>query len=117
MAGDGQSGHGSRTPRGTGDSGVPNRRCAEWRPLSTAVEPGRLGLFSGGLVLTAPSRQDGCVDLSVVIPCYNEVPRLRPTLERLRPHLDGMGRPYEVIFVDDGSRDGTLLRLREAAGA
>src|SRR5262249_31054246 len=71
----------------------------------------------GGLVLTAPSRQDGCVDLSVVIPCYNEVPRLRPTLERLRPHLDGMGRPYEVIFVDDGSRDGTLLWLREAAGA
>jgi dolichyl-phosphate beta-glucosyltransferase len=53
----------------------------------------------------------------VVIPGYNEAPRLRPTLERLRPHLDGMGRPYEVIFIDDGSRDRTLLCMREAAGS
>jgi dolichyl-phosphate beta-glucosyltransferase len=67
-------------------------------------------------VLTAPGRPGGRVDFSVVVPCYNEAPRLRPTLERLRLHLDGLGRPYEVIFVDDGSKDSTLICLREATG-
>ena len=69
------------------------------------------------VALTRPGRPDGRVDLSVVVPCYNEAPRLRPTLERLQLHLDDVGRPYEVIFVDDGSKDGTLPCLREAASS
>ena len=53
--------------------------------------------------------------LSVVIPMYNEEAVLPLLAERLRPVLDGLGEPYEVVAVDDGSRDATpqlLLGLR-----
>ncbi len=51
---------------------------------------------------------------SVVIPLYNEVENVEPLYRELKPVLDQLGAPYEVIFVDDGSRDGTfevLLKL------
>lgn len=44
-------------------------------------------------------------ELSVVIPVYNEEENLRPLWEELRGVLDGLGRAFEVVFVDDGSRD------------
>jgi dolichyl-phosphate beta-glucosyltransferase len=47
------------------------------------------------------------VDVSVVIPAYNEELRLRPTLERLHAHLSARSASYEIVVVDDGSRDGT----------
>jgi undecaprenyl-phosphate 4-deoxy-4-formamido-L-arabinose transferase len=53
--------------------------------------------------------------ISVVIPVYNEEPNLRPLVDRLFPVMRGMGRPFEVIFTDDGSRDGSLRLLRELA--
>ena len=43
---------------------------------------------------------------------YNEQENLPALLPRLLPVLDGVGRPYEVLFVDDGSRDGSLPVLR-----
>jgi polyisoprenyl-phosphate glycosyltransferase len=49
--------------------------------------------------------------LSIVIPVLNEERGLRRLLERLVAVLDGIGRPWEVIFVDDGSRDGTPAML------
>ena len=55
--------------------------------------------------------------LSVVIPVYNEAKSLTALLERLLPVLDATGSDYEVIFVDDGSRDATLEALRAAHGA
>lgn len=54
--------------------------------------------------------------LSVVIPVYNEEMNLRPLFGRLRPVMEGLGRPYEIIFVDDGSRDRSLAVLKEFAG-
>ena len=50
--------------------------------------------------------------LSIVIPVYNEEAGLEHLFERLYPALDRLERPYEVVFVDDGSRDrsGALLR-------
>ncbi len=55
---------------------------------------------------------------SVVIPVHNEEDNVLPLLASLRAVMDGLGRPYELIVVDDGSTDGTLARLREAvAGA
>jgi glycosyltransferase involved in cell wall biosynthesis len=45
--------------------------------------------------------------LSVVVPVYNEESVLPLLAERLRPVLDGMAEPYEVVAVDDGSTDGT----------
>ena len=51
--------------------------------------------------------------LSVVIPIYNEEDGLDALFTRLYPALDALGRTYEVIFVDDGSRDGSAALLRE----
>lgn len=45
------------------------------------------------------------MDLSVVIPVYNSTATLRQLVERLVATLDGLGRSYEIVFVDDGSRD------------
>ncbi len=53
--------------------------------------------------------------LTVVMPVFNEEEVLPLTASRLRATLTGMGFPYEVLVVDDGSRDGTpavLSRLR-----
>jgi dolichyl-phosphate beta-glucosyltransferase len=54
--------------------------------------------------------------LSVVVPALNEEDRLPCTLARIAAHLDRGGAPYEVLVVDDGSRDRTAARA-EAAGA
>jgi glycosyltransferase involved in cell wall biosynthesis len=54
--------------------------------------------------------------LSILIPVYNEEGNLSLLYEKLMTALKRAGRPYEVIFVDDGSSDGTmeiLLDLRE----
>jgi dolichyl-phosphate beta-glucosyltransferase len=56
------------------------------------------------------------VSWSVVIPAFNEVLRLPRYLEDIVTYFDGRGAPYEVIVVDDGSRDGTADRVREVAG-
>jgi undecaprenyl-phosphate 4-deoxy-4-formamido-L-arabinose transferase len=51
--------------------------------------------------------------LSVVIPVYNEEAGLQPLFERLYPALDALGTSYEVIFVDDGSRDRSAALLKD----
>jgi dolichyl-phosphate beta-glucosyltransferase len=56
------------------------------------------------------------VGWSIVIPAFNEARRLPPYLEEIIAFFDGRGVPYEVIVVDDGSRDGTAERVRETAG-
>ena len=50
--------------------------------------------------------------ISLVIPVHDEEANLDPLYERLERVLEELGRSYEVIFVDDGSRDGSLGRLR-----
>jgi len=56
-------------------------------------------------------------ELSVVIPVYNEEENLPELLQRLKISLDAIGRPYEVIFVNDGSRDRSLQILKDASAA
>jgi len=51
--------------------------------------------------------------LSVVVPCYNEEAVLRATHERLTSVLAGTAMDYELIFVNDGSRDDTQLILTQ----
>ncbi|MBV8032830.1 MAG: glycosyltransferase [Betaproteobacteria bacterium] len=51
--------------------------------------------------------------LSVVIPVYNEEEGLPALFARLYPALDALRAPYEVIFVNDGSRDRSAALLRE----
>jgi len=55
------------------------------------------------------------VDVSVVIPAFNEERRLLPTLERLHAHLSARPMSYEIVVVDDGSRDKTCEVVEEAA--
>ena len=50
--------------------------------------------------------------VSVVIPVYNEEATLPALFPRLYGALDALGRPYEIILVDDGSRDRSLDILR-----
>lgn len=50
--------------------------------------------------------------LSVIVPVLNEETGLDPLIARLRPILDGLGLDWEVIFVDDGSRDGTFDKIK-----
>jgi undecaprenyl-phosphate 4-deoxy-4-formamido-L-arabinose transferase len=52
------------------------------------------------------------VMISLVIPVYNEEANLSHLIERLRPVMQKMGKNYEIIFVDDGSRDNTLSILK-----
>lgn len=52
------------------------------------------------------------LELTLIIPCYNEaavLPRLEP---RLQACLEGLSKSWEVIFVDDGSTDNTLQQLK-----
>ena len=51
--------------------------------------------------------------LSVVIPVYNEAAGLSQLFGRLTKVLDWTGRPYEVLFTNDGSQDNSLSLLRE----
>lgn len=50
-------------------------------------------------------------DISVVVPLYDEEPNVEPFHRELSAVLGRLGRPYEIIFIDDGSRDGTFQRL------
>jgi len=58
------------------------------------------------------------MDLSIVIPAYNESRRLGPTLRRVVDYLRQKNVPYEVLVVDDGSSDDTseVARQYEAEG-
>jgi dolichol-phosphate mannosyltransferase len=59
----------------------------------------------------------GAAMLSVVIPMFNEQEAIAPLADRLRPVLDRLDVDYEVVAVDDGSRDATarlLLDLRRS---
>jgi undecaprenyl-phosphate 4-deoxy-4-formamido-L-arabinose transferase len=53
------------------------------------------------------------IQLSVVIPVYNEEAGLDVLFKRLYPALDQLGLRYEIIFINDGSRDRSAAMLRE----
>jgi undecaprenyl-phosphate 4-deoxy-4-formamido-L-arabinose transferase len=53
--------------------------------------------------------------LSIVIPVYNEEPNIQRLFNRLYPVMQGIGKPFEIIFTDDGSRDRSLELLKGLA--
>ena len=54
---------------------------------------------------------------SVIIPAFNEEGTVEPLLEAVRGVLDGLGEPYEIVFVDDHSEDGTRAAAERFADA
>ena len=56
------------------------------------------------------------VVISIVIPVYNEQETLGVLVERLTVVLDSMGEPWEVLFVNDGSTDGSAALLEKFHG-
>ena len=64
------------------------------------------------MTVGAGAPEDAVPSLSVVIPVYNEERNLDALYARLAPVLERTGRPYEVVFVDDGSADRSLEVLR-----
>lgn len=55
------------------------------------------------------------VDISVIIPVYNEEENLLFLYRRLKQVLDGMGLSYELMLINDGSRDGSMDVIFELA--
>jgi dolichol-phosphate mannosyltransferase len=55
-------------------------------------------------------------DISLVIPLLNEEGNVNELITRLKLTLESLGKIWEIILVDDGSRDGTFNRIREFAG-
>src|SRR6185369_12490387 len=57
----------------------------------------------------------GAPEISVFLPVYNEEPNLLPLHAKLNEALKSLGRSAEIVYVDDGSTDGSLKILREIA--
>ena len=55
----------------------------------------------------------GNVQVAVVIPVYNEEENLPALMQRLMPVMLGLGKSFEIIFIDDGSHDQSLQILKE----
>jgi glycosyltransferase involved in cell wall biosynthesis len=93
------------------------------RPLE--VHP-RLREFSVSDPTTAPAtsaavsvprvRSTKFGGVSIIIPCYNEQEMIASTVRRAAQTVQRTQRPYEILIVDDGSTDGTAVKLRAMAG-
>jgi glycosyltransferase involved in cell wall biosynthesis len=72
-----------------------------------------LGSKETGVQETKPEPAE--LDLSVSIPIYNEEENIRPLYNELKPVLESMEMSYEILFIDDGSSDGSFGELRKLA--
>ncbi len=55
------------------------------------------------------------MDISVIVPIYNEVENLPPLIAEIEAALDPTGKTYEIVAVDDGSTDGSTALLKQLA--
>ena len=53
------------------------------------------------------------VEYSIIVPVYNEVQNIEPLYAAIKPVIEKIDRSCEVIFIDDGSKDGTYDALRK----
>jgi glycosyltransferase involved in cell wall biosynthesis len=64
----------------------------------------------------SPNPADGSVDVSIILPVFNEAGHLDDEIERIRKTMDDSAYSYEIVVVDDGSTDGSGQRLRKIEG-
>jgi glycosyltransferase involved in cell wall biosynthesis len=64
---------------------------------------------------SSPSSATHTPEVSVFLPVFNEEPNLRPLHAKLDEALKSLGYSAEIVYVDDGSTDGSLTILREIA--
>jgi len=64
------------------------------------------------VIAMAQPEGDGVLDYSIVIPVYNEEANIYPLYRELKPVMEKIGKRYEILFVDDGSRDRTYRFLK-----
>ena len=55
--------------------------------------------------------------LSLVVPCYNEAENVAPFQEAVLSAFEGCGYDYEIVFIDDGSKDATFHNLKKLHAA
>src|ERR1700750_1765353 len=60
-------------------------------------------------------RDDDSRELSLVVPFYNEEEAVQLFFDRIMPVMQGLGLRYEIVCVNDGSRDKTFAMLAAAA--
>jgi glycosyltransferase involved in cell wall biosynthesis len=70
----------------------------------------------GSVAPTNTANHQAAIQLSVVVPIYNEYDSLPKLVEALTQVLTDLHRPYEIICVDDGSTDGSATQLRQLVG-
>src|SRR5262249_9782117 len=96
---------------------VPQRRAHRPRDGDAAAvsHHGAVGRRSSRRGDQRDSRRSESVSasVSIIIPVYNEEGGLAELFARLYPALDQLQRPYELLFVDDGSHDRSVAILRE----
>jgi glycosyltransferase involved in cell wall biosynthesis len=80
-----------------------------------AVRPSALTRDSATAAARASAVAGSGVELSIVVPVHDEQDNVEPLYEALTAALTALGRSYEVIVVDDGSRDDTFARLAALA--
>ncbi len=76
-------------------------------------------LFRGDTVLQSQplpllaAETEGEIELSVLVPVHNEEDSIAPLVERVCAAFKDFGKPWELIIVDDGSTDATLVNARK----
>jgi glycosyltransferase involved in cell wall biosynthesis len=68
--------------------------------------------FTGASELDNEKKRVGDIFLSIVIPIYNEEENIDPLYNEIISAVDGKYRDFEIIFINDGSRDGSLQKLK-----
>jgi glycosyltransferase involved in cell wall biosynthesis len=86
------------------------------RAISLSTQPGvAVELSSNSANIPAVTENGQSRGVSVVVPIYNEQGNILRLHQELSDVLTGLERPYEIVFVDDGSKDGSVEILREIA--